>query len=409
MAFSKFLVMAYRDLVRNGRRSTLTALAVALGLVVVMAFSSLLDGMLESMLADNIRLSTGHLQIRSASYDADKASLLAKDLLEDGEALALQAESLAEVQSAAPVLWSSGLLSTSQESTGIQIMGIDPEDAFHAEIRDGIVAGEYLNRADRGRILVGKVLAGQMGITVGQRVSVAASDANGQGQEAIFTVAGLVDTGYPSIDQHRILLPMAQAQAFSGVGDRFSSLILMLADQEDTARVAAMYQGPDTQVVTWEDLNKLLLESVQSGMFFYYILYGIVFLAVAVLIANTLLMSVFARAREIGILASLGMNGRQIMLLFFLEGTLLALFGIALGWVLGLGVVSYLTYVGFSIPAETASMVEGFAFGTTLKGGYAPEQFVILSFALLVVVSLVSLYPAWYAARLEPVEALHSI
>jgi ABC-type lipoprotein release transport system permease subunit len=401
--------MAYRDLVRNGRRSTLTALAVALGLVVVMAFSSLLDGMLESMLADNIRLSTGHLQIRSASYDADKASLLAKDLLEDGEALALQAESLAEVQSAAPVLWSSGLLSTSQESTGIQIMGIDPEDAFHAEIRDGIVAGEYLNRADRGRILVGKVLAGQMGITVGQRVSVAASDANGQGQEAIFTVAGLVDTGYPSIDQHRILLPMAQAQAFSGVGDRFSSLILMLADQEDTARVAAMYQGPDTQVVTWQDLNKLLLESVQSGMFFYYILYGIVFLAVAVLIANTLLMSVFARAREIGILASLGMNGRQIMLLFFLEGTLLALFGIALGWVLGLGVVSYLTYVGFSIPAETASMVEGFAFGTTLKGGYAPEQFVILSFALLVVVSLVSLYPAWYAARLEPVEALHSI
>jgi ABC-type lipoprotein release transport system permease subunit len=248
-----------------------------------------------------------------------------------------------------------------------------------------------------------------MGITVGQRVSVAASDANGQGQEAIFTVAGLVDTGYPSIDQHRILLPMAQAQAFSGVGDRFSSLILMLADQEDTARVAAMYQGPDTQVVTWQDLNKLLLESVQSGMFFYYILYGIVFLAVAVLIANTLLMSVFARAREIGILASLGMNGRQIMLLFFLEGTLLALFGIALGWVLGLGVVSYLTYVGFSIPAETASMVEGFAFGTTLKGGYAPEQFVILSFALLVVVSLVSLYPAWYAARLEPVEALHSI
>ncbi len=409
MAFSKFLVMAYRDLVRNGRRSTLTALAVALGLVVVMAFSSLLDGMLESMLVDNIRLSTGHLQIRSASYDADKASLLAKDLLEDGEALALQAESLAEVQSAAPVLWSSGLLSTSQESTGIQIMGIDPEDAFHAEIRDGIVAGEYLNRADRGRILVGKVLAGQMGITVGQRVSVAASDANGQGQEAIFTVAGLVDTGYPSIDQHRIILPMAQAQAFSGVGDRFSSLILMLADQEDTARVAAMYQGPDTQVVTWQDLNRLLLESVESGMFFYYILYGIVFLAVAVLIANTLLMSVFARAREIGILASLGMNGRQIMLLFFLEGTLLALFGIALGWVLGLGVVSYLTYVGFSIPAETASMVEGFAFGTTLKGGFAPEQFVILSIALLVVVSLVSLYPAWYAARLEPVEALHSI
>ena len=409
MALSKFLVMAYRDLVRNGRRSALTALAVALGLVVVMAFSSLLDGMLESMLADNIRFSTGHLQIRNESYDAGKSSLLSQDLLEDGQAWAIQAESLSEVQSAAPVLWTGGLLSTSQESVGIQIVGINPDDAYHAPIKEGIVAGDYLNSDDRGRVLVGKHLADQMDITVGQRVSVAATDANGANQEGIFTVAGLVDTGFPSIDQHRIILPMAQAQAFSGVGDRFSSLILMLQDQEDTAAAAAKFQGPDTQVVTWQDLNKLILESVENGMIFYYVLYGIVFLAVAVLIANTLLMSVFARAREIGILASLGMRRGQIMLLFFLEGTLLALFGIAVGWVLGLGVVSYMTFVGFSIPAETASMVEGFAFGTTMKGGFALDQFVILSFALLAVVSLVSLYPAGYAARLEPVEALHSL
>lgn len=409
MAFSKFVVMAYRDLVRNGRRTTLTALAVALGLVVVMAFSSLIDGMLESMLADNIRLSTGHLQIRKDSYDADKASLLAQDLLEDGKTMARQAESLAEVKSAAPVLWSGGLLSTSQESVGIQIVGINPDDAFHAPIREGIVAGQYLNSGDRGLILVGEGLAKQMDITVGQRVSLAASDANGVGQEGLFTVAGLVNTGFPSIDQHRILLPMAQAQAFSDVGDRFSSLILTLKDQEDTAVVAAMYDRPDFQVLTWRDLNKLLLESTENGLIFYYVLYAIVFLAVAVLIANTLLMSVFARAREIGILASLGMNRRQIMLLFLLEGFLLAIFGIAIGWVLGLAGVAYLANVGFSIPAETASMVEGFAFGTTLKGGYAPEQFIVLSLMLLAIVSLVSLYPAWFASRMEPVEALHSL
>ena len=409
MAFSKFVTMAFRDLVRNGRRSALTALAVALGLVVVMAFSSLLEGMLESMLTDNIRLSTGHLQVRNASYDDDKASLLAQDLLENGQELAAQAESQSEVQSATPVLWLGGLLSTAQESEGIQIVGIAPADPFYTPVEQGIVAGEYISSDDRGRLLVGRQLAEQMDITVGQRVSVAASDANGQGQEGIFTVAGLVDTGFPSIDQHRILMPLEQAQAFSRVGNRFSSLIIMLHDQADTERVAAIWAGPETEVVTWEDLNRLLLESVESGMFFYYILYGIVFLAVAVLIANTLLMSVFARAQEIGILAALGMSGGQILLLFFLEGALLALFGIALGWLLGLGVVSYLTFVGFSIPAETASMVEGFAFGTTLRGDYAFGQFAILSLMLLAIVALVSLYPAWSAARLDPVEALHAI
>ncbi len=409
MSLSKYLSIAYRDLVRNGRRSALTALAVALGLVVVFAFASLIDGMLETMVADNIRLSSGHLQIRNENYDASKESLKSQDLLEKGDEWAAQAESLTEVQSAAPVLWSGGLLSTAGESIGIQIVGIDPEDAFHTPIRDGIVAGEYLSADDRGQILVGRILADQMGITVGQRVSVAASDANGVGQEGIFTVAGLVDTGFPSIDQHRILMPMAQAQAFSGVGDRFSSLVLILDDQEDTALVAGNVQVPETQIVTWEELNSLILESVGTGMIFYYILYGIVFLAVAVIIANTLLMSVFARAREIGILASLGMRGRQILGLFLVEGILLAIFGIALGWVLGMGVVAYMTYVGFSIPAETATMVEGMAFGSTIKGRFALDQFIILSLLLLAIVSLVSLYPAWYASKMEPVEAIHSL
>jgi ABC-type antimicrobial peptide transport system permease subunit len=95
--------------------------------------------------------------------------------------------------------------------------------------------------------------------------------------------------------------------------------------------------------------------------------------------------------------------------LFLLEGIMLALFGIAVGLVLGLGAVSYLTFVGIPIPAETVSLVEGFAFGTTMYGGFAPDQFAILALLLLGVVSLVSLYPAWYAARMEPVEALHSL
>ena len=409
MAISKFFSIAFRNLVRNGRRTALTALAVALGLVVVMGMSSLIDGMVKTMVADNIRLRSGHLQVRGASYDADKGSLLSKDLLRDGETMAAQVETVAEVQSATPVLWNGGLLSTAQESAGIQLVGIDTDDIYHEVIREGIVAGEFLNNDDRGRILVGKLLADQMGITVGQRVSLAASDANGAGQEGIFIVAGLVDTGFPSIDHHRVILPMAQAQSFSGVGDRFSSLIVMLNDQEDAAEVAALFEGPDTQVLTWRELNKLILESVENGLIFYYVLYGIVFLAVAVLIANTLLMSVFARAREIGILGSLGMNGRQIILLFLIEGILLALLGIALGLLLGLGLVAYITFVGISIPAETATLVEGFAFGTTLYGGFAPRQYVVLSLMLLAIVALVSLYPAWFAARLEPVEALHSI
>ena len=132
------MAMAYRSVVRNGRRSALTALAVALGLVVVMLMAGLIEGMVANSLADNIRVRTGHLQIRNVNYEVEKGSLLAKDLLRDGEAVALEAEALDGVESAAPVLWTGGLLSTPSESIGIEVVGINPEDAFHAPIREGI-------------------------------------------------------------------------------------------------------------------------------------------------------------------------------------------------------------------------------------------------------------------------------
>ena len=409
MAIKKFFSMAFRSVIRNTRRSLLTALAVALGLVVVMVMAGAIEGMIDNALADSIRVSTGHLQIRNANYEVGKGSLLAKDLLDNAETLTKRVKEVAGVRSATPILESSGLLSTATESTGIEIIGIVPGDPFHDPVRNGIAAGEYLKADDRDLILMGEMLANQMNIAVGQRVSLAASDANGVGQEGLFTVAGLVDTGFPGIDQNRILMPLTQAQSFSGVGDRASDIIVMLDNLDDAESIAAQLRGGDIDVQTWRDLNSILLESMEIGMVFYYVIYLIVFLAVAVIIANTLLMSVFERTREIGILASLGMNGRQIMALILFEALILAIFGVAVGLVLGMGAVTYFAVVGISFSAETAAMVEGMAIGTTMKGGYAPDQFAILSLLLLAVVCLVSLYPAWYAARMEPVEALHAL
>jgi ABC-type lipoprotein release transport system permease subunit len=243
---------------------------------------------------------------------------------------------------------------------------------------------------------------------VGRRVSLAISNPDGVGEEGIFTVAGLVDTGFPSIDQNRVILTLDQLQSFSGVGNRASSIILSLHDREETENVAATLKGPENQIVTWEELNAILLDSMEYGIYFYYILYAVIFLLVAVLVTNTLLMSVFERTREIGIFAALGMKRGQIMLVFLLQGMAQALIGIAIGLVLGSGLVAYLTYVGISIPAETAAMVQGMALGTKMYSGFAWDQFTVLALLLLLIVTLVSLYPARLAARMEPVDALRT-
>ena len=130
-------------------------------------------------------------------------------------------------------------------------------------------------------------------------------------------------------------------------------------------------------------------------------------LIVAVVIANTLLMAVFERIREMGILAALGMKGRQIMLMFLFEAATLGLAGIVVGVGLGSAGVWYLATVGIYI-GDIASTVNSFALGTTMYGRFVPDTFASLSLWTLVIILLASLYPAWFAARLEPVEALHS-
>ena len=408
MALRKFWAIAYRDLIRNRRRSILTLLAVALGMMVLIMMSGFIAGAFSGALRDNIRLNTGHLQLRADSYEIEKLSLLSRDLLQDSEALVGQAEALNEVQSAAPILWTSGILSTIRESTGLKVTGIDPTDAYHAPIREGIVQGAYFTPDRRGELLLGKRLADDMNITVGQRVSLAVGNANGQPEEAIFTVVGLFNTGIPSFDQNTVIMPLARAQAFTGTGSRTSSIIVMLNDREDTEKVAAALQAPGIKILTWRDLNSILLESVEFAIAFYYVIYFIVILVVAVLIANTLLMSVFERTREMGILAALGMKRRQVMLLFLFEAAILALAGIVAGLVLGFAVVAYMGQVGLSFSEDAMASVEGFAYGSKLYAEFDPGQAIIISLFMFVVVTLVSLYPAWYAARLDPVKALHA-
>lgn len=409
MTLKKLWVIAYRDLGRNRRRSGLTLTSVALGLALLIFMSGMVNGVWQSALQDSIRLQTGHVQLRAASYEDQKLSLLWQDLLDNTDDLLARANQMSEVEFATPVLWAGGVLSTIHESTSLKVSGIDPTSPFHDPIRKGLVAGEFLTPDSRGEILMSRSLANSMGIGVGNRVSLAVGNPEGQPDEGIFTIRGLFDTGFPSYDDNTVFMPLSQAQAFTRAGDRSSAIVIMLHDQDDADKVAAALQSPGISALTWEDLNEIFLEAMKTGIVFYYIMYGIVILIVAVIIANTLLMAVFERTREMGILAALGMKRRQIMVLFLFEAAILALVGIVIGIVLGSLGVAYLANVGIDIGTAAAQSVEGIVFGTTMTGKFVPGEVISLSLWMLGIILLVSLYPAWYAARLEPVKALHTL
>ncbi len=408
MALSKLWVIAYRDLGRNRRRTLFSLLAVALGLALVIGINGLIAGVYDDSLQSTIRLQTGHLQVRSENYDPDRVSLKWEDLLADPAPLAEQIRGVEGVVAATPILVASAFLNTPDESVGLELRGVDPLSPFYDPFRQSLVAGSFLEPDDRSGILIGKRLADSLGLGVDDRVTLTVIDANGEPDEAVFTIRGLFNTGFFIYDDGMALMPLEKAQAFTRTEGRATSIIVLLEDQEDAPRLAAALQQPGLSVVTWEELNAVLVSTVETGMSFYIILDAIVMLVVAVIIANTLLMAVFERIREMGILAALGMKGRQIMQMYLLEAATLALLGIALGIVFGAGAVWYLSAVGIPI-GDMGSAVQGMAIGTVMRGQFVPSQFVSFSFWTLVVTLLASLYPAWFAARLEPVEALRAV
>ena len=408
MAFGKLWVIAYRDLGRNRRRTIFTLIAVALGLALIVTLNGFVAGVWDDALQNNIRLNTGHVQVRSDSYEEEKLSLKWEDLLENTGELAANANAFGEVESAAPVLRASAILNTIDDSAGLHLRGIDPVSPLYEPIREGMVAGEFLSADDRGGILIGRRLADELGLEVGRDANLSIVNADGQADEGIFTIRGVFDTGVASYDEHSVFMPLSRAQAFAATGDRASAIVILLYDADDADQVAAALESQGTTALTWNEMNQVLIQTFTMGAGFYVILYAIVMLVVAVVIANTLLMSVFERIREVGILASMGMKGRQIMTMILIEAVILGVIGIVIGVMVGSGFVAYLATVGFDA-GSMSSAVEGIAMSSTMYARFVPGAFLSLSAWTLFVILLASLYPAWFAARLEPVDALHSL
>ena len=398
--------MAFRDLLRNKRRSLLSMLALGMGLGLLMLMAAVVAGEMRDAMQSAINLQTGHLQVRVKNYNPNKTSLKWEDLIDNPGPIAAQIAGLGPVQAASPRLLASGVVSQGDQTKGVSVVGIEPDSAASNPYRLGIISGNYFTADDSGGVLVGKTLADKFKLKAGDTVSLLVNTSNGKVDQQTFTVRGIYNTRTPSVDENTVLMPLAKAQAITQTQGHASIIFVLLKDIDQTPAVASALQAGQYEVKTYLEMNALVSQFEQMANAYMYLLYLIVLGITATVIVNTLVMSVFERTREIGILAAVGMKSSSIMVMFLIESFLLAVGGVIMGLVLGGLLVFYSTTFGFYFGNLGASY-SGFLIGETIYGYFRFGDAVGLSIIAFIITLVAALYPAILAAGMEPVEALH--
>ena len=351
--------IGWRNLWRNPRGTLLTALALGLGLTLLLISLGLLDGSHEQMIANAVRFGTGHVVIQAQGYqDTGSQALLLPARVVSATEEFLHTDAMKHVvRGVSPRLLASGLLSSAANSDGVRIMGVIPkEERTVSLIPQRIVEGNYLTDDQRSGVVIGVDLARKLAVKIGAKVvlmtqavqppDTEATDAGGgEMQSTLLRVSGIFRTGVQAIDAHIIQLPLPEAQALLGVPDRVTQVAVLLEREGDALMVAQglrkQLTGVPVEILPWREAMPELARLFLLDDAFNYVMNGVVLAVVGLGILNTILMRVLERRYEFGLCSALGLRPVQLAVMVIGESLALTAFSLALGLVLGLSVQHY--------------------------------------------------------------------
>ena len=399
------LRMAFRNTLRQKRRTALTLLTIVGGFTLASISIGWSDGtygyLINAFTSDRL----GQIQIHHSGY-LDKPSLYKR--IPDYIAVGSAAQKIAGVKSWAPRIYSAGLASLDDKTAGIQLIGIDPErEESTTRFSAKVIQGRALSQIPSHQVLLGKALAGMLGAGLGSQIVLVTQAADGSIADDAFNLIGIVETGDETTDRLSFYLTLADAQQLLAIGNEVHEIIITVSNLkrvgEITDSITASLRDPDLEVEPWQKFAKSFYEAMKADEKGMWITLFIIILIVAVGVLNTVLMSVLERRREYGLMKALGTSPGQIVNLVFAELCLIVLGGLILGSVLGAISNWLLSIRGIALP--TPISYGGVEF-TRMYSEINVRSFVIPAVTVTVSAILVGLAPALKAARTEPVKAM---
>lgn len=406
--FAVLTRLAWRYLWRNHRRTIIMLSAVTVGVWAMIFMTALTRGMVDQMIKDGISVMPGHVQVHNPLFLDDPSV---------SNRIAIGDQQLAKKFDGAGFRgWASrvkvpAVITSERESRGVTLLGIDPvaEREFSFVSYDD-VEGRFLETVDDNGVVIGRKLADTLETRVGKRVVLMSQDPDNEIADRGFRVVGLFKASMPAFEEAYVFIGKKAAQKMLRIGDTTTEIVFLGDDYRDVEptyeRVTAIVDG-SLEVSRWYEIDTYLgtMLKVMDGFVLIWVV--VIFLALSFGLVNTLVMAVFERIREIGLMLALGMKPASILGQIIIESMMLLVVGLAIGDVLAWASIQPLSGgIDISIVAEGMEMMGA---SSVLYPKLYLSDMILANVVVLILGFLASLSPAWRASRYEPVEAITKV
>jgi ABC-type lipoprotein release transport system permease subunit len=403
------LSLAWRNVLRNRRRSAITISAIAIGLAAMTFLWGMIDGINRQMVENTTRYFAGDAQVHLKGYHDDPTFDLA---MENAAGVLDAVRGHSGVRSASLRLEGKALASRGDKSRGVKLSGVIPEAESRVTVLLGaVIDGRALSDGDKG-VLIGEKLAEALGVRAGEDLVFVGQAYDGSVASGRFPVRGVFRSKIDELDGFVAVSTLGTAREFYAAPEGATSVVLRLREAarlESVRRDLVGRLGQSYEVLGWPRLLPMVAVSTRFHEVVSSVVLLVFLVVIAAAVANPVLMAVLERTREFGIMLALGMSRSRLLGLVFLETMLLGAAGLVLGNAIGLAVTGYFAVGGMNLSVFEAGLRTMPGLSDVVYTVVLPERSLMLSALVFAIACMMAVYPAAKAAGIEPVEAIRGV
>ncbi|MDH5471551.1 MAG: ABC transporter permease [Gammaproteobacteria bacterium] len=402
---------AWRNIWRQPRRSILTMLAIAFGAALLVFSIGLQLGQYDLMIQNSIRIYHGLIQVQKQGY-LDEPKM--RSSIANISRLASELRQQTGISAIAARANGFALVSSEMRTYGTMIVGVQPEYEQQVSSLPGVIKdGRYLSSETASEIVIGRSLARNMQLKVGDELTILGSGRDGSVAATIIPVVGIYESGSRELDRNLLQMPLQVFQDVFNMDQHGHAIVVYEKDVKQLETMRHQFQQlvstyDDLVILSWDEIQPGIRQAIEldysSGWLMYIVLVAIITFS----ILNTFLMSVLERTREFGIMLALGYTPFNISRLVMLEVLLLTLLGLAVGTLIGVAINYYFYIYGLTF-SGMEEMGKLYNIPATLTPQMSLKSIFLGPAVILVFTLITALYPATRIRKLQPVEAMHSI